>query len=169
MDEPRATALTPDWMGRGDRLPWSWALDRIAAEKNYWIVSVREADGFPQARPVWGVWSDAASGLLLSVGGGGLRRAKVQKALPISIHLDSAIDVVILEGVVDRFVGPTELVTAELDPSIVREAVPGYNAKYDWDFEPDTTMINFVFRPHTVLGWHSTPNAVEGGTRWDFS
>ena len=166
MPEPRAvSALSPDWMGRGERLPWSWAVERIEAEKNYWIVSVRE-DGFPQARPVWGVWSDAAGGLLLSVGGGGLRRADVRKALPISIHLDSAIDVVILEGVVDRFVGPPELVTDQLDPEIVREAVPGYNAKYDWDFAPDTTMINFVFRPHTVLGWHSTPNAVEGGTRW---
>lgn len=167
MDDPAVTALTPDWMGRGERLPWSWALERIEAEKNYWIVSVRE-DRFPQARPVWGVWSEAAGALLLSVGGGGLRRAPVRKALPISIHLDSAIEVVILEGVVDRFVGPPELVTAELDPSIVREAVPRYNAKYDWDFEPDTTMINFVFRPRAVLGWHSTPNSVEGGTRWTF-
>ncbi|HVM08943.1 MAG TPA: hypothetical protein VM345_10785 [Acidimicrobiales bacterium] len=166
MPEPKSAApLTPHWMGRGERLPWSWALDRIEAEKNYWIVSVR-TDGFPQARPVWGVWSEA--GLLLSVGGGGLARAERRSALPVTVHLDDAIDVVIIEGTIDRFAGPAELVTTAIDEAARREAIPRYNEKYSWNFEPDTDMLNFVVRPHTVLGWHSTPTAVEGGTKWTF-
>jgi PPOX class probable F420-dependent enzyme len=40
-------------------LPWSWAVERLAASRNYWVVTVWP-DGRPHAMPVWGVWDGGA-------------------------------------------------------------------------------------------------------------
>ena len=45
---------TPSW----EPLPWSWAADRLAANRNFWVVTV-SAEGRPHALPVWGVWEEA--------------------------------------------------------------------------------------------------------------
>jgi hypothetical protein len=44
---------TPGW----EPLPWSWAAERLGANRNFWVVTV-SADGRPHALPVWGVWND---------------------------------------------------------------------------------------------------------------
>ncbi len=61
MDEPRAErpwmpdygVNTPSWVP----LPWSWAAERLVANRNFWVVTV-SADGRPHALPVWGVWEE---------------------------------------------------------------------------------------------------------------
>jgi hypothetical protein len=144
-------------------------VERLEAERNYWLVTVRR-DGFPQARPVWGVWSDL--GLLCSVGHGGVQRTPIMDgtpAVPITVHLDDAVDVVIIEGVIDRIAGDHSPRTHQVDPAVHRDAVEGYNAKYAWDFDPDeATGLNFLVRPRRAYGWHATATSVEGGTRWVF-
>lgn len=49
----------PDYgVGDGWRpLPWSWAAERLAATRNFWLVTAA-ADGRPHSMPVWGVWDD---------------------------------------------------------------------------------------------------------------
>ena len=42
---------TPEW----SPLPWSWATERLVANRNFWVVTVSPA-GRPHALPVWGVW-----------------------------------------------------------------------------------------------------------------
>ena len=44
---------TPEW----EPLPWSWAAERLEANRNFWVVTV-SAGGRPHALPVWGVWDD---------------------------------------------------------------------------------------------------------------
>jgi general stress protein 26 len=44
---------TPSW----EPLPWSWAAERLVANRNFWVVTV-SADGRPHALPVWGVWEE---------------------------------------------------------------------------------------------------------------
>jgi pyridoxine/pyridoxamine 5'-phosphate oxidase len=44
---------TPEWQP----LPWSWAAERLGANRNFWVVTV-STDGRPHALPVWGVWND---------------------------------------------------------------------------------------------------------------
>ena len=44
---------TPEW----EPLPWSWAAERLGANRNFWVVTV-SAEGRPHALPVWGVWDD---------------------------------------------------------------------------------------------------------------
>jgi len=44
---------TPEW----SPLPWSWAAERLAGNRNYWLVTA-SGDSRPHAMPVWGVWDD---------------------------------------------------------------------------------------------------------------
>lgn len=43
----------PDW----SPLPWAWAAERLAATRNYWVVTA-DAHGQPHSMPVWGVWHE---------------------------------------------------------------------------------------------------------------
>ena len=38
-------------------LPWSWAQERLASSRNYWVVTLWP-DGRPHAMAVWGVWDE---------------------------------------------------------------------------------------------------------------
>lgn len=89
------------------------------------------------------------------------------------MHTDDAVDVVIIEGVVDRVAEQSgsagaRHTTFDVEPALRRAATERYNAKYSWDFEPDGDGLNFLVRPELAYAWHSTPTAVEGGTRWTF-
>ena len=59
MTAPRAER--PDMQDYGvprdlaDVLPWSWAEERLLANRNYWVITASAA-GRPAAMPVWGVW-----------------------------------------------------------------------------------------------------------------
>jgi len=66
MREPRPVApLMPAGYGvptdgsGGERLPWSWAVERLESARNYWICTTRP-DGRPHAAPVWGLWLEAS-------------------------------------------------------------------------------------------------------------
>lgn len=98
-------------------LPWSWAVERLAAARNYWVASV-SADGVPHAMPVWGLWlgdafwfgTDRAS-----------RKARNLVGNPrLSVHLESGDEVVILEGVV----------TEARDGAALESFAAAYEAKY---------------------------------------
>ena len=45
---------TPAWQP----LPWSWAAERLAGNRNFWLVTVSRL-GAPHALPVWGVWDES--------------------------------------------------------------------------------------------------------------
>jgi pyridoxine/pyridoxamine 5'-phosphate oxidase len=50
---PDSGVDTPDW----GPLPWSWAAERLAGNRNFWVATV-SVDGRPHALPVWGVWDE---------------------------------------------------------------------------------------------------------------
>jgi hypothetical protein len=146
---PRASRPTaPDWLGGDELLPWSWAVEQLTKERNYWLASVRR-DGFPQARPLWGVWLD--NRLYLSVGHAGMQRAMKQDE--VSVHVDSAVDVVIIEGTIEKVGGKTK---------DVKEAGELYEKKYEYSAD----FVNFVVRPKVVYGWKA--ENVGTATKWTF-
>ena len=52
MPEMAAYGVDPTtWSG----LPWSWASERLVANRNYWVVTV-SPEGQPHSLPVWGAW-----------------------------------------------------------------------------------------------------------------
>lgn len=150
----------PDWLGGDEQLPWSWAVERLDRERNYWIVSVRR-DGHPQARPVWGSWDDGT--LYLSIGHGGLQRATPPDddgRRDIQVHVDSAVDVVILEGTIER----VSKAKGGIEPAS-GSVVERYNEKYDWDATP--SLLNFAVRPRVAYGWANED--VKTATKWTFA
>lgn len=150
MSDPRASRPTaPDWLGGDDLLPWSWAVEQLTKERNYWLTSVRR-DGFPQARPLWGVWHDDR--LYLSVGHAGMQRAR-KDTTDVTVHVDSAVDVVIVEGNLNH-VGRTT--------AAVKHAGELYEAKYDYEAD----FVNCVVTPQVVYGWRSED--VRTATKWTF-
>lgn len=153
MPEPERLTL----YGKESVLPaiqWGWADEQLRLAGTYWLTT--PGAGHPHVRPVWGLWS--GDRLHLSVGSPSLA-AGCAPGAPVTVHLDSATDVVVVEATV---VG-----SAEDEPLVV-----AYNAKYDWDYTvaeygPLTTLA-----PSKVLAWRSAGWAGRGGfqrtARWRF-
>jgi PPOX class probable F420-dependent enzyme len=76
-------------------LPWSWALERINAARNFWVVTVRP-DGRPHAMPVWAVWDHGALWFSSSLGS---RKVRNLSATPhCVITTEDGNDPVVIEG-----------------------------------------------------------------------
>lgn len=136
-------------------LEWSWVDDQLAGAGAYWTVT--PGDSHPHPRPVWGVWS--ANTLYLSIGSPTLRAAAASNA-PMTAHLGSVTDVVIVEGVA----------VASTDDRSVLDA---YNNKYDWDYTIDQYGPFTIVAPSKVMAWRSAGWAGRDGFRttgrWTFA
>jgi len=141
-------------------LPWSWAVERLEAARNYWFSTTRP-DGRPHAMPAWAAWIDGA---LYFEGSPETRRARNLATNPaISVHLESGDEVVILEGV-------TEVAGVPPRPLAERLAA-NFTAKYaeTHDYRPTPEQWDrgglWVLRPRVAFGWKEFPTSV---TRWRF-
>jgi hypothetical protein len=114
-------------------LSWDWALEHLAASRNYWISTTR-ADGSPHAMPVWGVVHDGE----LWFGTGGVKAQNLARDGRLVAHAESGDEVVILEGTVEQRVVPDAL----LDE---------YDAKYD--HRPEAGSRFWVVLPAVVYAW----------------
>lgn len=143
------------------RLPWKWALSRLTGARSYWIATA-SADGRPHTRPVWGIWFEDA--FYFSTGSQAV--ANLARSPEITVHLESGSEVVIVEG------GASLLA----DRSLIERVVADYNAKYEWDMDPDDPPGPlYEVRPRIVFGWVVDPSGLDGGsafhataTRWRF-
>lgn len=84
---------TPAW----SPLPWSWAAERLAASRSFWVVTV-SAEGRPHALPVWGVWDDDELRFAFSCGPRA-RKARNLAANPqVAVTVDGTVECVSVEG-----------------------------------------------------------------------
>jgi len=138
-----------------DELAWSWVDQQLEAAGTYWVTPT--GPDRPHPRPVWGIWH--ADSLHLSIGSLVLARQLADDPV-VTVHLDSGIDVVIIEGAA----------TGSSDETGLLEH---YNAKYDWTY----TVAKFGpltrVDPSKVLAWRSTGFAGRDGFqasgKWRFS
>jgi PPOX class probable F420-dependent enzyme len=87
-------------------LPWSWAAERLAPNRNYWVVTV-SGSGRPHALPVWGVWDEAVNRFMFS-GSPNSRKARNIAANPrVVVTVDDTVECVSVEGVA-RVIEPGE-------------------------------------------------------------
>jgi hypothetical protein len=128
-------------------LPWSWAEERLAESRSYWIVTVDD-DGAPSAAPVWGVWANGA--VYFGTNPRSRKGRNIARDPRVVVHLESGDRVVILHGDVEL---------AEVDDSI-RDA---YKAKYG--LRPGTNL--FRLRPQRALAWLED-DYPKTATRFDF-
>lgn len=135
-------------------LEWPWVENQLVNADAYWVVA--PGSDHPHPRPVWGIWHDDE--LCLSIGSPRIK-ADAQTECPLTIHLGSINDVVIVEG---RTVG------SAADSHLV----DAYNAKYDWDYSVDEYGPFTLIDPAKVIAWRSTGWAGRDGFqatgRWTF-
>jgi pyridoxamine 5'-phosphate oxidase-like protein len=134
---------------REGMLDWSWAEERLATSRNYWIVTAG-GDGAPAAAPVWGVWSDGA--LYFGTNPRSLKGRNLTRDPRVVIHLESGEEVVILRGEIEREDLPEAVVDA-------------YEVKYA--FRPPVTEGWFVLRPRHAVAWIEL-DYPKTATRFDF-
>jgi hypothetical protein len=137
-------------------LPWSHAVERLTAAKNYWVATAA-ASGRPHAVPVWGLWVEGA--LYFGVGPRSARNLTENPA--VSIHLENGDDVVILEGTAEQVHDPDPALSKAIDEESAR--------KYDWRPSAEGSEPvgegYYVLRPRVAYAWTSFPG---DATRWHF-
>ena len=119
---------TADW----SPLPWSWAAERLARNRNFWVVTVSAA-GRPHALPVWGVWDEDEHRFAFSCGPRS-RKARDLAANPhVAVAVDDTVECVSVEGRaevvgdpgrqdrwIERYLGKYAALAAGLDAAFLR-------------------------------------------------
>lgn len=146
------------YVEHGKLLPWLWVDRRMARSRNYWVTA--RTRGYPSSRPVWGIWQDTR--LLFSTGS--QIRVNIEADPRVQVNLESADELVILEGTV----APVEI--ADL-----RFWVEAYREKYQWEM-PESVEGVYQVRPKRILAWLCDSSGEDGGmmfsntaTQWRFS
>ena len=137
------------------------ALARLRTANNYWLATTRP-DGRPHTAPVWGVWLD--DGLWFGTMGQKLRNLEANPN--VMVHLDSADDVILVQGRV-------ELVR---DRATLDRAAAAFRAKYadgetgePFDVFPVLGEEPALFHVIPEIGWAWLEGAfVSHNTRWTF-
>jgi hypothetical protein len=144
--------------GGSGLLPWSWALERIKAARNFWITTVWP-DGRPHAMPVWAVWDRGA--LWFS---SGLRSRKIQNLAAdrrCVVTTEDADDPVVIEGTAE-VVTDTAAITRFLGLSNEK-----YQTSYTVDFLDPAVNATVSVRPRWAFGLRHDDFA-GSPTRWEF-
>lgn len=86
-------------------LPWSWAEERLVANRNYWVVTA-SADARPHAMPVWGVWLPDPGSFWFGCAPSA-RKARNLRANPAMVVATAdTVEVVSIEGRARQVAGP---------------------------------------------------------------
>lgn len=157
-----ATASRPYMPGYGvpatarGLLPWSHVSERMLHAHHYWICTADSA-GRPHATPVDGLWLDD----VLYFGGHPttVRSRNLRRHSAACVHLESASDVVILQGRATVLEAP--------EPGLAARLVAASRQKYGYGPGPEDLVAGgvFAFRARTVFAWSRFP---KDATRWRF-
>jgi hypothetical protein len=152
----RPARLPAGYNDSGEQRPLAWAQVRRRLEeaKHFWF-STADADGAPHARPIWGAWVDET--LYADGGVEATRWGRDLLANPrTQVHLESATDVVIVDGLFSM--------SNDLTPEAFQRVQQSYLSRYR-DYQPQTADGLFMVKPRQVLAWSQFPVDV---TRFDF-
>jgi PPOX class probable F420-dependent enzyme len=139
-------------------LSWSWAEQKFAASRNYWVVTTRP-DGRPHAVPVWGVW-DGERAWFSS--GGRSRKVRNLRADPrCLLAADSTQEPIVLEGT-GELVTDTEELTGYL-----KRLNGKYGTDYDMNMIDPAVQATFRVTPTSVFAMREEEFS-ESPTRWIF-
>jgi general stress protein 26 len=122
-------------------LPWSWAQERLVANRNYWVVTA-SASARPHAMPVWGVWLADQDHFWFSCSPNARKARNIRANPQCVIAVDDTVECVSVEGR-GRLVDPAS------DPA-VDEAIASYLTKYWADPAVHTDMESFL-RSHAFV------------------
>lgn len=78
-------------------LPWSWAAERLARNRNYWVVTA-SSSARPHAMPVWGVWDDDERRFAFSCGPRARKAANLRDNPYVVFTVDDTEECLSVEG-----------------------------------------------------------------------
>jgi PPOX class probable F420-dependent enzyme len=142
----------------GGLLPWSWAEERLATARDYWVASILP-DGRPHVMPVWGVWLDGA---LWFSSSGRSRKARNLAADPrCTMTTDIPTEPVVVHG--------TAALVTELDGigPFLDALNRKYATAYGLEFLDPAVNASFRVEPEVVFGLVEE-NFTGSPTRWTF-
>ena len=141
--------------GTAGMLAWHAVAKRLAAAKNYWLITARP-DGRPHVMPVWAVWLD---GTLCFGTDRRSRKSRNIAANPaVAVNLDNSEEPVILEGTAHELLDPARL--AEIDKA--------YTGKYGMQMsDAPGDLAVFGVHPLVVFAWREK-DFPRSATRWRF-
>ena len=152
---------TPSW----EPLPWSWAAERLGANRNFWVVTV-SGEGRPHALPVWGVWDDGEGRFAFSCSPRA-RKARNLAGNPNAVIMtDDTVECLSIEGQaqpvtdeqrqglwIERYLAKYQPITPDLSAEFIRqhlllEFVPERAfAVIEREDEFSTRATRWVFQP----------------------
>lgn len=149
-------------------LPWSWAAERLAGNKNFWLTTV-DRSGAPHSMPVWGWWDDDTGAFWFSCADGAAKVRHLRSNPAVTITTDDTVEVVSIRG------RAATVETAEPDAAL-RGAAAAWGARYENDDATAEQFAEFfvsarVFRVEPVSAFSIIERADEFGpraTRWDW-
>lgn len=153
-DRPLVPAIYGVPKDKKKLLPWSHVEQRMNDAKHYWVCTVSPG-GQPHATPVDGLWVD---GRLYFGGSPETRRNRNLQSNPAAcVHLEDAMEVLILEGEAPELKSPDRALTERLAALSAQKY--GYRPKPE-EFETGGVR---VFQPTKILAWTQFPS---DATRW---
>ncbi|TDD22089.1 pyridoxamine 5'-phosphate oxidase [Actinomadura sp. KC06] len=140
-------------------LPWSWAVERLMAARNFWLCTVRP-DGRPHAMPVWGAWSGDA--LLFSSAVPSRKMVNLRANPRVTVTTEEAENPVVIEGL-------AEVLTEKRDLQRFIDLVNSkYATRYRVDFLDPEVNATVAVRPQQVFGLRQG-DFTGSPTRWSFT
>jgi general stress protein 26 len=97
---------TPDW----EALPWEWAAERLAPNRNYWVVTVSAA-GAPHSLPVWGVWDDNDLRFMFSCAFASRKARNIAANPRVVFTVADTVECISIEGTATPITDPTRIDT----------------------------------------------------------
>lgn len=152
-------------------LPFEWARERLAANRNYWVVTVDHA-GRPHSTPVWGVW-DGDDTFWFSCAPNAYKARNLRLNPHVVVTTDSTVEFVSVEGVAAEASPPTSVAHAwaiKYDDG-TGEGAPGDPSPSDVAEMEAFFASNAAFqvRPVKAIGMIERPDEfAEKATRWVF-
>ncbi len=120
---------TPSWAP----LPWSWAAQRLLANRNFWVVTV-SAQGRPHALPVWGVWDNGENRFAFSCGPRSRKARNLKANAQVAIMTEDTVECLSLEGRaalvrdtarqdmwIERYIAKYRPMSADLSAEFIRQ------------------------------------------------
>lgn len=150
-----APSVYPFPRSRDGLLPWSRVDELLSTAKHFWLATVYP-DGRPHVAPIWGGWLDGAFYFQGSPESRWSRN--LQRNPNASVHLESARDVVIVDGQAEFI---------RTDDALAARLLALWQTKYgELEHPPQANTAGiYLLRPRTVRAWGET---LHDGARWIF-
>lgn len=139
-------------------LPWSWAVERINAAKNFWVATVWP-DGRPHAMPVWGVWDEGALWFSSAARSRKIRNLAAEPCCVVTT--EDAADPVVIEGRAEVI---TDMKTIK---RFLGQSNEKYQTSYTVDFLDPAVNATVAVQPRWVFGLRHDDFS-GSPTRWVF-